>query len=153
MQAHFASLPDSYACPITRLELATQWRRPHVSEMGIYHFLDSMTQYALFVWNVVDLFSTVEKITISHLKPAAFAATLLHVLRVDTMHGSIGSASDSERPAGPLCWKILEPLEHGNSFLMERTSGVLRQVEIECQAAPQVDSFTKWYGSLYILRD
>jgi hypothetical protein len=49
---------------LTRLTLVTEKRRPHLNSSGTREFLDFGGDYAKFVWNVVKLFPTVEKVEI-----------------------------------------------------------------------------------------
>jgi hypothetical protein len=133
-----ACLARSYACPIRNLKLASQWRRVHVDDDGNGHYLDSMIEYARFVWNVVELFSTVEKIIILRPRPSSFANTLFHVLDLDTLQSKI-------------CWKVFfakanedAPAEVGNIFLIGKTSKGLRKVEVECQDVPSLEPILSW---------
>jgi hypothetical protein len=140
----FAALANSYACPIKTLKLATQWRRYHVDDQGKRHFLDSMIEHARFVWDVVELFSTVENITILHAKPSSFATTLFHVLDLDIVHGKIRWKASFANTKGEA------PEEVGKILLVTKTSKGLRKVVVDCQDVPSAEStspWPAWYGS------
>jgi hypothetical protein len=138
LQAHFASLPRSYECPIKNLELAAQWRKHHVDAKGKLHFLDSATEYTRFVWDVIELFPTVKKITITHSK--LFAFTLFNVLCLDVQHDK-------------MCWKVgtngsdwKPPVSLGKIFLSSETVKGKRKVELECRDLPGVALLSPWPG-------
>lgn len=58
--ARFNALPFT----LTTLTLVTEKRRPHLNSNSTREFLDFGGDYAKFVWNVVNLFPTVEKVEI-----------------------------------------------------------------------------------------
>jgi hypothetical protein len=139
-QAHFASLPGSYGCPIKNLEFATHWRKHHVDAEGRLHFLDSMTDYARFIWNVLEVFPTVEKITITRPSSLSFASWLFHALRLNIEDGLI-------------CWKICTdvpdgkiPTDPGKIVLYSNDVKHQRKVELKCQDAPGVGYVSSWPG-------
>jgi hypothetical protein len=134
----FAFLASSYACPIKNLKLATQWRRHHVDDQGRFYYLDSMVEYARFVWDVVDLFPTVEKITILHSRSSTFASTLFHVLGLDILHGK----QCLDFTVKSVNWRLTA--EVGKILLETKTDKGSRKVEVECQDVPSTESVALW---------
>jgi hypothetical protein len=81
LYSHFASRPDGHFYPITKLELASQWRQQHELSPGSFQFLDSFQDYATFVWNCLEIFESLETIIVNtEHKQDIFARRLSYVL-------------------------------------------------------------------------
>ena len=95
MYAHFKLQPTFATFPLKKLDFASEWRQAH--QVGEYKaiFLDSMSDYATFVWDVVNIFSQLERLVIhTDRRPDVFAFTLHQVMYLD----SDGRVRDTTKP-------------------------------------------------------
>ena len=137
----------------TSLTLVTDKRRPHLNSSGAHEYLDSGGDYAMFVWNVVELFLSVEKVEIETgqrvgvLAPRLFLCLIKDTGRID---GEKGPGNKTK------AWRALEGTNSdGQECIWLEESELLggswrrvRRVEVTCKYRPSKDSFYHskiWY--------